>query len=84
VIGKIEAFLDDRIDVDDPMLAGAFARVQQHVLDDGVGTLAVLYNLVEISPQGVRQFGDLNALAFAHGQVHERGAQLIDQFGRQA
>jgi two-component system, NtrC family, sensor kinase len=27
--------------------------VQQHVLDDGIGTLAVLHDLVEIAPQGI-------------------------------
>jgi hypothetical protein len=31
--------------------------VQQHILDDGVGALAVLHDLVEIVAQGVRQFG---------------------------
>jgi hypothetical protein len=31
------------------MLAGTFARMQQHVLDDGIGALAVLDNLFEIS-----------------------------------
>ena len=39
------------------MLSRALARVQQHVLDDRVGALAVLHDLVEIVAQGVRQFG---------------------------
>ena len=43
------------------MLARAFARVQQHVLDDGVCAFAVLNDLVEIVAQGVRQFGYFSA-----------------------
>src|SRR5215471_9757467 len=42
MIGEIEALLDECVDVDGPMLARTFARVEQHVLDDGVGTPAVL------------------------------------------
>ena len=61
MIGEIEALLDERIDVDRPMLARAFARVQQHVLDDGIGALAVLHDLVEIAAQHVRQLVDLLA-----------------------
>ena len=43
------------------MLSRAFARVQQHVLDDGVGALAVLYDLLEVVAQGVREFGYFSA-----------------------
>ena len=50
VIGEIEALLDESIEIDRPMLAGAFPRMQQHVLDDGVGAFAVLHDLVEIAP----------------------------------
>src|SRR5262249_43480230 len=49
MIGEIEAVLDERVDGDRPMLAGAFARVQQHVLDDRVCAFAVLHDLVEIA-----------------------------------
>ena len=56
VIGKVEALLDDGIDIDRSVFAGAFARVQQHVLDDGIGTLAVLHDLVEIAVQRICQF----------------------------
>ena len=61
MIGEIEAFLDERVDVDGPMLAGTFTRMQQHILDDGVRALAVLNDLVEIVVQGVRQFSDFMA-----------------------
>ena len=61
VIGEIEAFLDHGVDIDRPVLARALARVQQHVLDDGVGTLAVLHDLFEIAPQRIGQLGDFSA-----------------------
>ena len=38
--------------------------MQQHVLDDGIRTLAVLNDLVEVAPQSLRQFVDLGALLF--------------------
>ena len=43
------------------VFARAFAGVQQHVLDDGIGTLAVLYDFFEIASQSLRQFVDLGA-----------------------
>jgi hypothetical protein len=49
VIGEIEALLDNTVNIDRSMLARAFARVQQHVLDDGIGSYAVLHNLIEIT-----------------------------------
>src|SRR4029077_12420972 len=48
VIGEIKAFLDEGVDVDRPTVAGALPRMQQHVLDDGIGALAVLHDLVEV------------------------------------
>ena len=59
VIGEIEALLDESVDIDRPVLARAFARVQQHVLDDGIGALAVLHDLVEIALQRIRNLADL-------------------------
>ena len=41
VIGEVQRLLDHRVDVDRRSLARALARVQQHVLDDRVGALAV-------------------------------------------
>jgi hypothetical protein len=35
--------------------------MQQHVLDDGIGALAVLYDLLQIVLQHPRQFVDLAA-----------------------
>ena len=59
VIGEIKAFLDDDIDIGRAAFAGAFARMQQHVLDDRVGALAVLHDFFEIALQAygsVRRF----------------------------
>ena len=64
VIGEIEAFLDEGVDIDGPMLARAFARVQQHVLDDGIRALAVLHDLVEIALQSIHNVADLAAQLF--------------------
>jgi len=50
VIGEIETFLDEGIDIDDPVFTGAFARVQQHVLDDRIRALTVLHHLLEAAP----------------------------------
>ena len=61
MIGEIEALLDEGVDVDRPMLARAFARVQEHVLDDGVRALAVLNYLVEVTTQRVRKFGNFSS-----------------------
>ena len=49
VIGEVEALLDQGVDVDRPLLARALARMQQHVLDDGIGALAVLHDLFEVA-----------------------------------
>src|SRR5262249_40351236 len=61
VIGEIEAFFDQDVDINDSVLPRAFARMQQHVLDNGIGPFAVLHDLVEIAPQCVSQFGNLGA-----------------------
>ena len=49
VIGEIEAVLDDGIDVGGSVLTGNLSRMQEHVLDDGIGALAVLHDLGELS-----------------------------------
>ena len=58
MIGEIEALIEKRIDIRRPVLAGTLARMQQHVLDDGVGALAVLDDLFEVVLQQARQFVD--------------------------
>ena len=48
MIGEIEALLDEGVGINQTMFARPFARVQQHILDDGIRALAVLNNLLEI------------------------------------
>ena len=64
VIGEIEALLDESVDIDRPMLSRTLARVQQHVLDDGVCALAMLNDLVEIVAQGIGQLGYLSDASY--------------------
>jgi hypothetical protein len=56
--------------------------VQQHVLDDRVGALAVLYDLVEIALQHIRDLVDFCAPLVVEVHASERLAQLVDQFDR--
>ena len=55
--------------------------MQQHVLDDGIGALAVLHDLVEIVAQRVGQFGDFSAPLFVERSRLRGFLQLVDQFG---
>src|SRR3974390_2567707 len=76
VIGEIEALLDEAIDVDESVFTRAFARVQQHVLDNGIRPFAVLHDLGEIAPQCIRQLGNLGSRFL----VNRYSAQGILQF----
>src|SRR5262245_14625076 len=82
VIGEIEAFFDQGIDINDPVFAGAFARVQQHVLDDGVRSLAVLHDLVEVALKGLRQILYLSPRFLVDRHALQDILQLVDQFRR--
>ena len=54
--------------------------MQQHILDDGIGTLAMLHDLVEIALKHVRNLADLSLkLAVKLGRS-ECFAQFINQF----
>ena len=55
VIGEIEALIDQAVDLDRPMLSRPLTGMQQHVLDDRVGALAVLYDLVKIALAAYRR-----------------------------
>ncbi len=79
VIGEIKALLDEGVDIHRPVLAGALAGMQQHVLDDRIGTLAVLHDLVEIVAQGVRQFGDFGPGLVVGCHPRQRLFQFVDQ-----
>ena len=80
MIGEIETLPNERVDVGRPTLAGPFAGMQQHVLDDGVGALAVLHDLFEIFVQQMRQLADFLSLSVVEGNRFEGIAQFIDQF----
>src|SRR5215468_4347338 len=64
------------------MFARSFARVQQHVLDDGVGAFTVLHDLVEIVAQGVRQFGYFGECISIDLRFAESFLKFVDQFSR--
>ena len=55
--------------------------MQQHVLDDGVGPLAVLHDFVEIAAQGVRQLHNFSA-GFIVQWPFQGILQFINQFAR--
>ena len=63
------------------MFARTFARVQQHVLDDGVGAFAMLNDLLEIIAQGVRQFGYFGERISVDFHFTQSFLEFIDQFG---
>ena len=67
---------------DRPVLAAALARMQQHVLDDGIGALAVLHDLFQIVLQKPRQLIDFGADLLRELSWLEHVVQLVSQFGR--
>jgi hypothetical protein len=75
VIGEIETFLDQRIHIDQPVLAAASARMQKHVLDDGIGPLAVLHDFLQII---FHKRAELVQLAAHVGWDGKRGEGLVD------
>ena len=81
MIRKIEAVLDEGVDIDQPMFARPLARMQQHVLDNRIGPPAVLYDFVEIIAQRIRQFCYFLARILVDLHSAQRFPQLIDQFG---
>jgi hypothetical protein len=81
VIGKIEAFLDEGIHVNRTTFTRPFARMQQHVLDDRVSSLAVLHDLVEIVAQGIGKLINLHTRLFGQWRV---AANLSCGWGRHA
>jgi hypothetical protein len=57
--------------------------MQEHVLDDRIGALAVLYNLVEVAPYGADQFVRLAVGGFVACSAFDRVGKLVDQLARQ-
>ena len=56
--------------------------MQQHVLDDGIGTLAVLHDLVEIALQRIRQFVISARSLLSRCAPLSACLQLINEFDR--
>ena len=85
MIGEVQAFFDERVQVRRASLAGPGARMQQHVLDDAVGAPAVLDDFAEIGVQRPGQIADLAARRVGHYRIlrRQRRAQLVGQFRRQ-
>jgi hypothetical protein len=54
--------------------------MQQHILYDGIGALAVLRDLVEVAPQSVGKLIDLKASFLIKRRVLNRIPYLVDQF----
>ena len=80
MIGEIEALLDQGVDIDGPVFSRPLPRVQQHVLDDRVGALAVLHDLVEIALQHIRDLVDVLALLGLQADASQKILQLVDEF----
>ena len=76
VIGEIQALLDEGVDIHRPALPGGLARMQQHVFDDRIRTLAVLHDLVEIALQRICDVADFRP----HFAIEARASKRLPQF----
>jgi hypothetical protein len=56
--------------------------VQQHVLDNGIGPLAVLHDLVEIALQSIRNVADLRSQLAVELRSGKRLPQFVNEFDR--
>ena len=56
--------------------------MQQHVLDDGIRTLAVLHDLVEIALQRIRNLADLCSQLVVEVRTAKRLPQFVNEFDR--
>ena len=85
VIGEVQRLIDQGVEVDLAALARDAARVLQHDLDDVVGALAVLGDLVEIAGQHLDRLVDIGARVLVERGDARRGAllQLVEQLDRQ-
>ena len=80
MIGEIEALIDQGVNIDRPMFSRPLTRMQQHVLDDRVGALAVLHDLVEIALQCIRNLTDLCAQFGVEVRASKRLPQFVNKF----
>ena len=61
MIGEVERFFDESVDVGRLPITDAAARMRKHALDDAVSTAAVLSDLLEIAGQHPDDFVELRA-----------------------
>src|SRR4029077_17234378 len=80
VIGEIEALIDQGVNIDRSVLSRALTRMQQHVLDDRVGALTMLHDLVEIALERIRNLTDLRAQFGVKVRTAKRLPQFVDKF----
>ena len=73
VIGEVQRLINEGIEIDSPALARDAARVLQHRLDDIVGALAVLGDLVEIAGQHLDRLVDLHTRVLVERGDGRRG-----------
>jgi hypothetical protein len=59
------------------LFAGALARMQQHVLDDGIGALAVLHDFFEVVLQHLGEFVDFLPKPVGQGSGFEQVIQFV-------
>ena len=82
MVGQIETLLDQGVDIDQPVLARTLSGMQQHVLDDRIGALAVLHDLVEIAPQHIRDLVYFCAPLIVDLHGLKSLLQFVNQFDR--
>src|SRR5271156_6143684 len=82
VISEIEALLEQRVEVDRPVLAGTLARMQQHVLDDRVGAFAMLNDFLEIALDQPRQLVDFLLELLVGLGLGDQLLELVQQLPR--
>jgi len=63
MIGEVERFFDESVDVGRLPITDAAARMRKHALDDAVSTAAVLSDLLEIAGQHPDDFVELSAVS---------------------
>ena len=85
VIGEVQGFLDQAVEIDAATLAAAATRMLQHALDDIVGTSSMLGDFFEIAGEHLDRFVDLGTLVLVQCSDCRGGGllQFVEQFDRQ-
>src|SRR5262249_23574115 len=84
VVGEVETFLHQSVDVGSSQLAPALTRVQEHVLDNRIGALAVLDDLAEIIFQQVGQLVSFLAAFLGKALLLQRVPEFVGQLDRKS